>query len=81
MGRVETGPVQFGDDRPGVFICGDNAMHYAQMLQLAAKRLMEHGDNGLAGPLISFSGLLLSSHVDVGDPSLMLPGVEDGGSK
>jgi hypothetical protein len=23
--RVETGPVQFGDDWPGVFIRGDNA--------------------------------------------------------
>jgi hypothetical protein len=24
--RVETGPVQFGDDWPGIFIRGDNAM-------------------------------------------------------
>ena len=37
--RVETGPVQFGDDWPGVFIRGDNAMHYAMILDLA----LEHG--------------------------------------
>jgi len=32
-GRVETGPVQFGDDWPGVFIRGDNANYYAFMLE------------------------------------------------
>lgn len=30
--RVETGPIQFGDDCPGVFIRGDNAGHYAKLL-------------------------------------------------
>jgi hypothetical protein len=25
--RVETGPVQFGEDWPGIFIRGDNAFH------------------------------------------------------
>lgn len=29
MSRVETGPVQFEDDWPGVFIRGDNAFFYA----------------------------------------------------
>lgn len=33
VGRVETGPVQFGDDWPGVFIRGDNAMSYAGCLE------------------------------------------------
>lgn len=32
-GRVETGPVQFGDDWPGVFIRGDAAAAHAAMLQ------------------------------------------------
>lgn len=32
--RVETGPLQFGDDWPGVFIRGDNAAAYAMNLQL-----------------------------------------------
>lgn len=31
--RVETGPVQFGDDWPGVFIRGDAAAAHAAMLQ------------------------------------------------
>lgn len=31
--RVETGPVQFGDDRPGTFIRGDNAAYYAMLLK------------------------------------------------
>jgi len=31
-GRVETGPVQFGDDWPGVFIRGDNAANCAMLL-------------------------------------------------
>jgi hypothetical protein len=32
--RVETGPVQFGDDRPGTFIRGDNAFFYAMHLEI-----------------------------------------------
>jgi len=31
--RAETGPVQFGDDWPGVFIRGDNAHHYALIIE------------------------------------------------
>lgn len=37
-GRVETGPVQFGDDWPGTFIRGDNAGWYA----MAIKMILEH---------------------------------------
>ena len=34
-GRAETGPMQFGDDWPGVFIRGDNAgWHAMQLSQL-----------------------------------------------
>jgi len=29
MKRVETGPIRFGDDWPGVFIRGDNAFGWA----------------------------------------------------
>jgi hypothetical protein len=36
--RVETGALEINDDWPGVFIRGDNAMHYAVCLkQLLAK--------------------------------------------
>ncbi len=31
--RVETGPIQFGDDWPGVFIRGDHALHYSMLLE------------------------------------------------
>lgn len=31
--RVETGPIQFGDDWPGVFIRGDHALYFAMMLE------------------------------------------------
>ncbi len=30
--RVETGPIQFGDDWPGIFIRGDNAGNFAYNL-------------------------------------------------
>lgn len=33
MSRVETGPVKIGDDWTGVFIRGDEAIHYAFMLE------------------------------------------------
>ena len=38
--RVETGPAQFGDDWPGIFIRGDNAAFYA----LHLKRLLDGED-------------------------------------
>lgn len=42
--RVETGPVQFGeDDWPGAFIRGDNALQYARVIADAAARLKESG--------------------------------------
>lgn len=31
--RVESGPVQFGDDWPGVFIRGDDAIFFARHLR------------------------------------------------
>lgn len=34
-GRIETGPVQFGEDWPGTFIRGDNAFGYAMYLRTA----------------------------------------------
>lgn len=34
--RVETGPVQFGDDWPGLFIRGDNVGWYAMAVKRAA---------------------------------------------
>lgn len=31
--RAETGPMQFGDDWPGIFIRGDNALWMSAMLE------------------------------------------------
>ena len=36
--RVESGVVQFGDDWPGVFIRGDNALFFAIALDTALRR-------------------------------------------
>lgn len=32
--RVETGTIQFGDDWPGVFLRGDEALYLAHLLEL-----------------------------------------------
>jgi hypothetical protein len=37
--RVESGPIQFGDDWPGVWIRGDDALGMAGMLDLALQHL------------------------------------------
>jgi hypothetical protein len=39
--RVETGPVQFGEDWPGTFIRGDHAGHYAHVLREVVEALPE----------------------------------------
>jgi len=36
-----TGPMQFGDDWPGVFIRGDDAIGYASALRRAVEKLAE----------------------------------------
>ena len=40
-GRIETGPLKFGDDGTGVFIRGDNAQHAAQVLLSAMNHIPE----------------------------------------
>lgn len=41
--RVETGPAQFGADWPGIFIRGDNSMHYGITLSGALSRIPRTG--------------------------------------
>lgn len=47
--RIETGAVQFGDDWPGVFIRGDDALHYAAIMRamvnadMLGPQLLAHG--------------------------------------
>jgi len=60
--RVETGPVQFGDDWPGVFIRGDNAGYYALVLK---EVLQKGGVNWIQHPIIeSLQDLLASAVVE-----------------
>ena len=47
--RVETGIIQFGEDWPGVFIRGDNAMYLKQQL-LILKREIERLKTGEISP-------------------------------
>lgn len=58
-GRVETGPVQFGDDWPGVFIRGDNAGALVMQLtsqssgpwrEIAIKQLAQILSGAVIGP-------------------------------
>ena len=39
--RPQTGPMQFGDDWPGVFIRGDDALGYASAVRRAVETLVE----------------------------------------
>lgn len=58
--RVETGPVQFGNDWPGVFIRGDNAMYYAMMLRIAIACIGDTGAGGVKSNLESLERVLQS---------------------
>jgi hypothetical protein len=42
--RVETGAVQFGDDWPGLFLRGDNALALVIWIQSLCERLAQHSD-------------------------------------
>lgn len=49
--RVETGPVQFGDDWPGLFVRGDNAFALTLHIRRLAERLKGHSDAAVADSL------------------------------
>lgn len=67
MSRPETGPMQFGDDWPGVFIRGDNCFHFALELDQAIK-VLEKADYPpfRAATLKSLLFTLISSNVQEG---------------
>jgi len=46
LGRVETGPIQIGEDWPGLFIRGDSAFGLAMSLKAVLTYLEEHPDAG-----------------------------------
>ena len=75
MSRPETGPMQFGDDWPGVFIRGDNAFGYAQALEsiLFTYKVSDLNRGQVQGLL----NLLRSSNVHMGSEPQMLKDWED----
>lgn len=56
MTRPETGAMQFGNDWPGVFIRGDNAAHYAMMIDTL---LLQEKTDPIAIANLSALGMLL----------------------
>lgn len=55
--RVETGALEINDDWPGVFIRGDNAMHYAVSLKQLLSKLESHVDQSDVVDIISLSAV------------------------
>lgn len=64
MTRPETGPMQFGDDWPGVFIRGDNAFHMAMLMRLGAKALRVSIDDELSATQLDNYAKTLASCVN-----------------
>lgn len=70
--RAETGPMRFGDDWPGVFIRGDNALAFANLLTsvLADQRANQPTAEWATLMLTGLRDLLRSCSVgDTGWPS------------
>lgn len=58
--RLQTGPVRLGDDTPGVFIRGEDALAYAGRLDDAIDSLAGHPVTALA--LLELRNILCSLH-------------------
>lgn len=58
MNRVENGPVRFPDDWAGVFIRGDNELHYAMLVKHAVEATKSNSI--LSMQLNGLSDLLMS---------------------
>ncbi len=67
--RPETGPMCFGEDWPGVFIRGDNAAHFATVLQPVYQEYLDDAPAGEESDVLAMAGvqqlyeLLTSSRV------------------
>jgi hypothetical protein len=55
--RVETGPVQFGDDWPGLFVRGDNTFDLMLRIRRLAELLANHPDPAVAAALADLTQL------------------------
>lgn len=73
--RVETGPIQFGDDWPGTFLRGDTAAGYALYLSQMLKWVEQqpgHIDPFVLGPVRSLLGDLQASNLASSNPALQV---------
>lgn len=64
--RIETGPVQFNDDWPGVFIRGDNALFYGMALKSLLAMLKDEKEVDImltVSPLYGLAELLASCNI------------------
>lgn len=75
--RVENGPVQFGDDWPGVFIRGDSAAYYAMTLRTLLVSVPDGAASTDAFARIQLRGLydLLRASV-IGPAGSVLPPID-----
>lgn len=60
--RIESGPTQFGDDWPGVFIRGDSASHFAHTL----RRILSDYPRSLDKAVLESLASLLESSFEAG---------------
>ena len=58
--RVETGPIQFEDDWTGLFIRGDEALHYGMVIRDALERLESGTPWASTAELVALQALLMS---------------------
>lgn len=67
--RIETGPLQFGDDWPGVFFRGDDALFMAGYLALALQHVPDQAGFPVKQLLMNLRDTLQSCSVgDTGWP-------------
>lgn len=59
MARIETGPIQFGDDWPGIFIRGDNAMYFSMELNAFLESIPVDSELNIS-PLLGLARVLAS---------------------
>ena len=55
--RIETGALAINDDWPGVFIRGDNAMHYAVCLKRLLSKIESQSDSTDLIDIVSLSAV------------------------
>lgn len=71
-GRVETGPLRFGDDWCGIFIRGDDAAHKAMTIGMAAT----HVPDPLASMVLVGTSKLLATCREPAEDARLVPDLE-----